>query len=94
MRRGLSNARRLAEGIAGVPGVDVDPAAIETNMVYFDVDVEAERLSDALLGHGVRLALMGPNRMRAVTHLDVDAHGIATAVSAVREVMRSLRSRT
>ena len=35
---------------------------------------------------------MGPNRLRAVTHLDVDANGIATAVSAVGEAMRSLRS--
>ena len=86
------NARRLAEGIGEVPGVHVDLSAVETNMVYFDVDVEAERLSEALLEHGVRIGPMGPNRLRAVTHLDVDANGIATAVSAVGEAMRSLRT--
>jgi threonine aldolase len=79
-----ANARRLAEGLAGIEGVTVDP--VETNMVFFAVD-DARGLCAALEREGVHMGAVGHNRVRAVTHLDVDADGIERAVQTVRDIV-------
>jgi threonine aldolase len=83
-----ANARRLAVGLAGVPGVSVDPDRVDTNIVIFEVaglpSVELARRTDAT---GVRLHAIAPTRLRAVTHLDVDAAGIDRAIAAVRAAL-------
>lgn len=82
-----ANAKRLAEAIATMPGLRIEPAKVETNLVYFDVTVahlDAEKLCAALMPYGVRMGPMGPRTVRAVTHLDVDADGIDTAIRALR----------
>ena len=85
------NARRLAEGLAEIPGLALDPEEAETNMVYFDVardGLTAPDFSDRLLAeHGVRIGAAGPTTLRAVTHLDVAAAAIPEAIAAVRAVM-------
>ena len=82
-----ANARRLAEAIAGIAGLRIDPQAVETNLVYFDVTaphLDAERLCASLLAEGVRMGPMGARTIRAVTHLDVDRAGIDKAIAALR----------
>lgn len=86
-----ANAQRLAAGIAQVSGLRIDPATVETNLVYFDIVAttwDAEKLCAALLTHGVRMWAMGARMVRAVTHLDVDAHGIDTALAALRLTLK------
>ena len=78
-------ARELAEGLAGLPGVTIDPADVETNIVIFEHD-EPERLCATLKERGVIMGAVGGRRVRAVTHLDVDAGGIRTALEAVESV--------
>ena len=68
-----ASARRLAEGLAGLPGVDLDPAT-ETNIVFF-------------LVRDVRMGALGPRTIRAVTHLDVNAEQIERALDAARAVL-------
>jgi threonine aldolase len=78
-----ANARTLAEGLAEVPGVTVDPAAVETNIVAFSVpDAPAfcARLADA----GVLMGPLDATTVRAVTHLDVTTEDIQRAVRAAR----------
>jgi threonine aldolase len=85
-----ANARRLAQDLAQIPGIEIDPASVQTNMVYFNVDktgVSASEVAAGLLDHGVRIGPVDEATMRAVTHLDVDAEGIAAAGSALREVL-------
>jgi len=85
-----TNAKRLAAGIAGVEGLRIEAASVETNLVYFDIvrdGWDAERLSAALLARGVRVSTMGTRTLRAVTHLDVDAAGIDVAIAALRGVL-------
>jgi threonine aldolase len=87
-----ANARRLAEGLAGLPGIAIDAAEVETNLVYFDVagtGRTAAAFTEALLAKGVRMTEMGATRVRAVTHLDVDAPMIERAIAAVTELVRS-----
>ncbi|HVQ75301.1 MAG TPA: GntG family PLP-dependent aldolase [Candidatus Binatia bacterium] len=84
-----ANARRLATGLAALPGVKLDPGGVETNLVFFEVTgaADAEAVVDRLLAHGVRMGAMGPRTIRAVTHLDVDAAQIDRALEAARAVL-------
>jgi threonine aldolase len=85
-----ANARRLADGLVGLPGVKNDPGDVETNNVIFDVTggIDAPGLVARLLEQGIRMGALGPRTVRAVTHLDVDRSGVDRAVSAVRAVLR------
>ncbi|MFN2489276.1 MAG: low specificity L-threonine aldolase [Actinomycetota bacterium] len=76
-------ARLLGERLAEVPEVDLDPGAIETNIVIFDV-ADAPRFVERLERHGVRMGALDARRVRAVTHLDIDDAGIGAAVEAAR----------
>ena len=80
------NARRLAEGLVGLPGIHVDLDAVPTNMVYFDTDGPAKDLADRLEAEGVRCLPLGERRIRMVTHRDVTAEEIETAIAAVRRL--------
>jgi threonine aldolase len=85
-----TNARRLAEGLAEIPGVVLDPRQVETNLVFFDLAPaapEAARVEQDLADRGVRIGAMGPRRMRAVTHLGVDRDDIEVALKAVAAVL-------
>jgi len=79
-----ANARRLAEGLSRLPGVVLDPASVETNIVIFELNgsVDASRMLAALRARGVRMLAMGPRIVRAVTHLDVAAPQIERALEA------------
>ena len=79
-----SHARRLAEGLCKLPGVVLDPASVETNIVIFELNgaVDAKQLLAALLARGVRMGAMGPRTVRAVTHLDVSPPQIERALEA------------
>jgi threonine aldolase len=81
-------ARRFAEGLAGLPGVAVDPARVETNIVVFDVSgtgLSGETFAArTLASHGVRFSVLGPTMVRAVTHLDIPPDGVDRALQASR----------
>jgi threonine aldolase len=83
-----TNARCLAEGLAGLPGVRVDPKTIDTNIVFFDLTgaLTASVAVERMLASGVRMGALGARTIRAVTHLDVDAAKIERALSVAREV--------
>ena len=75
-------ARRLAEGLTGLPGMTVE--APQTNIVFADLQgPRAAGLMEHLKSRGVLAT--GLYRLRFVTHLDVDAAGIDHAIAAVRE---------
>jgi threonine aldolase len=80
-------ARRLAEGMANIPGLAVDLERVQTNLVYFSLNEETkltpEEMTAQLRERGV---LVGWSR--AVTHCGIDDAGIETALAAWSEVMR------
>jgi len=83
-----ANARALAEGLAELPGVQIDPASVETNIVIFEVS-DALALTTALAEEGVLVGPLSARRMRAVTHLDVDAAGVERALQAFSRALRA-----
>jgi threonine aldolase len=85
-----ANARRLAEGLATLPGVALDPATVETNLVFFDLTgaIDAPGAVQGLLARGIRMGALGPQTIRAVTHLDVSAADIDKTLAAAREIFR------
>jgi len=86
------NAARLAQGIARIDGLSIDPACVQTDIVYFDIACEglpAEEVVRRLAGHGVRMLSLGPRRIRAVTHYGIAAEDVDYAVLALAEVMSS-----
>lgn len=86
-----ANAKRLANALAEMPGVKIDPASVETNIVFFDIEVKigtGKAVCDALREQQVWMLPVGPQRVRAVTHLDVSAQAIESAIGALHRVMR------
>ena len=81
-----ANARALAAGLAPLPGVDLDPTEVETNIVVFRVP-DAEALCAALERAGVKMSALDAARVRAVTHLDVDRADVDAAIAAARSVL-------
>jgi threonine aldolase len=79
-----ARARRLAQGLAAVEGIEIDPAAIETNIVFFDV-ADAPAYCARAAEAGVHVGPMGPTRVRAVLHLDVDDAAVDRAVEVLSD---------
>lgn len=78
-------ARRLADALAGIEGLQVEPP--QTNMLFVDLVGAARERSAALLEYlaGQRVLAIGLYRLRLVTHLDVDAAGVDRAAAAIRQ---------
>jgi threonine aldolase len=86
-------ARRLAEALAEVDGIVLDPAHVETNIVVFGLGGPIGVtlfLAHLLEKYGVRGSMAGPGHARFVTHLDIDDDDITVAAAAVRAVMEDL----
>ena len=79
-----ANAKVLAEGLAEIPGITLDPGEVETNIVILEVSDPASAVLGRLLEQGVRMSQPGPHRLRAVTHLDISRRDVAEAVGIVR----------
>ncbi|MDQ4094207.1 MAG: threonine aldolase family protein [Actinomycetota bacterium] len=82
-----ANARLLAEGLAGLPGITLDPDTVETNIVVFKVASAVALCHRLEAGHGVRMGALRPDLVRAVTHHDVNTTDIHNAVHAVAAVL-------
>ncbi len=77
------NASVLAQGLASLPGVSLDPASVETNIVLFSVD-DAPALV-ARVADRVELQAFDQHRVRAVTHLDVGREDVDRALVALAD---------
>jgi threonine aldolase len=77
-------AKRLAEGLAGIEGVQVE--APHTNIVFVDLTGPARAKSQGLIENLAKQGVLatGLYRLRFATHLDVDEAGIDRAIAAVR----------
>jgi threonine aldolase len=92
-----ANARFLAEALARIPGIQVDPAAVDTNIVVFDISATGLAPADVsahLRARGVLINAINQRCLRAVTHYDVDRTQCAEAVAALAETMAATMAAT
>lgn len=85
-----ANARALAVGLAEIPGVSIDMATVQTNIVRFELSADSlsvEDLIDRLRERRVLMGGMGGRTVRAVTHYGIQADDIQLALQAVRGVL-------
>src|SRR5208337_1616490 len=83
------NAKRLAQGIAAIPGLQIDPARVMSNIVIFDCTgsgMTAVELCDALHAKGVWAQDTALYSVRLVTHWNVDRAGIERALVELQSV--------
>jgi threonine aldolase len=82
-------ARRLADGLRGIDGLQFEPP--QTNILFVDLTGAARDRSTALLEHLREQGVLatGLYRLRFATHLDVDAAGIDRAIAAIRQFFRA-----
>ncbi|NLX21778.1 MAG: low-specificity L-threonine aldolase [Phycisphaerae bacterium] len=84
-----ANAKLLAEGIAAMPGVSIDAATVQTNIVFFEVTaMPAAELANRLSRAGVLMLARG-TRIRALTHLDVSRDQIAETLAIMGKTLGS-----
>lgn len=84
------NARFLAEGLARIPGVQMDPQKVATNIVVFDVSETGRapaELSTQLRQRGVLMNAINERQMRAVTHYDITREDCAQALDALVSII-------
>jgi threonine aldolase len=83
-----ANARALARGLSQIAGIEVQEP--ETNLVFFKPDgtgIPGDKMVAALRQRGVTLAMMD-GRIRACTHLDVNASQVEETIGYIREIVR------
>ena len=83
------HAKLLATGLAAIPGITLNPAKVQTNIVIFNLKTSGWSSSDFLQTLAKRDVLAVPvdnERVRMVTHLDVDRNDVEKAAAAVQEV--------
>lgn len=84
------NAQVLARGLAKIPGIEVDPTKVQTNIVIFDVGrtrFSAPQLVENLSRRKVLTGAVDATRIRLVTHRDVSRADCEQAVQVVGEVL-------
>lgn len=86
------NARHLAEALAEMPGVELDPTQVETNIVVWRLTepLTAQDIKAQLKERGVLVSGFGPRVVRCVTHLDVTSEEIEQAIPIIRSVMEGV----
>ena len=90
-----ANARFLAQELAQIPGIAIDPAKVASNILFFDVSgtgLTANEISNRLAAQGVLANATNPKVIRMVTHLDVDRAGCERALQVLREIVAPRRA--
>ncbi len=85
-----TNAQRLAEGIAHITGLSIEPEKVQTNIIYFNLvsrQLTVEKLVTQLNNKGIKILQVGPTRLRAVTHYGISAEDIDLTLTALGQTM-------
>jgi threonine aldolase len=85
------NAKLLAQGLAAIPGIRIDPNYVQTNIVIYDVretKLSSAEFLDRIARHQVLGVPVDAARIRMVTHLDIDRPDVEAALSIIAEALR------
>jgi threonine aldolase len=85
-----ANAKTLAEGLAQIDGIEIDPSTVETNIVFFVLkqpEITPVQFAQKLRSQGVLLNAGAGRRMRAVLNHHVTAEDVPTVLDAFKRAM-------
>ena len=82
-----AHAKYLAEQLADIPGIALEPARVKTNLVFFELtnDISARELETRLARENVLVGAVSQQRVRAVTHFGIARADIDTVVRAIQK---------
>ena len=84
-----SNARKLAQGLSKIPGIDIDPDSLPTNLVFLTVDgASSPELARRLDERGVKVSARPGDVWRLVTHSDIASEDIDRALDVIDTTFR------
>jgi threonine aldolase len=83
-----TRARRLATGLAKIPGLKLDPGSPHTNMVFVTLEsADAEEVAERLKAYAVKVGAVSASKLRLVTHYWIDDEAVDQAISAFGRVL-------
>lgn len=85
-----ANAKLLAQSLAEIDGIRINPDDVETNLVFFYPEIPgmtAQDFTDRLLEKGIRMGSYQDGRVRAVTHMDISKADILKTVDEIRTLV-------
>lgn len=88
-----ANARMLADRLAAMPGIALDPAGVRTNILLFDVagtGLSASEFAARMHAAGVLVGAFGPTLVRIVTHYDAPIHACTVAAEKIQEMLETV----
>jgi threonine aldolase len=89
-----ARARKLADGLRAIPGIELDPAIPLSNMVFANlsasVSLTAGQIAEKLLTLGVKVGAVGARRFRMVTHYWIDDAGVERALAGFKAVLQTV----
>ena len=89
------NAKILAEALAQIEALELNPEKVETNIVIFDtrpLKLTAAEFSERAIKRGIKVSLHGPTRVRLVTNNDVSREDTLYAADALTDLMKKALS--
>ncbi|MDD5542686.1 MAG: low-specificity L-threonine aldolase [Acidobacteriia bacterium] len=87
-----ANAKHLAKALAEMPGIQMDPSKVQTNILVFDISgtgQDTSSFSQALRKHRVLANGINPTHMRMVTHYDVHRDDIEKTIQAIHSILET-----
>ena len=85
------NAKILARGLAEIPGIDIEPENVQTNLVYYSIGGDVPAFLAALKERGVLVSgPEAPGSIRMVTHYGINREDIQEVLSAISQVAREI----
>lgn len=88
-----ANARKLAGGIARIPGLSIDPEVVKTNILYFDLASDHLTADEFITGaglKGLKFLATEPGRFRMVTHYGIEAGDVDEVLKILAWVMKKV----
>ena len=83
-----SRAKKLARGLSGIKGIEINPDEVQTNIVIFKLtSMEVPRFLEELKKEGVLALGFGPSRVRMVLHKDIDDQDVEKALRAISRIV-------
>jgi len=86
-----NNAKKIAETLHSLPGIDLDLNSVQTNLIIFDVSKMGKSASDVCLmleENGILALPFGPTKIRFVTHLDVSSENADQACQILKKIIK------